>query len=292
MPRAKSNGIELEYDTFGDPSSPALLLIMGLGTQMTTWRPGLCRALADRGFRVIRYDNRDCGLSTCLDDTPLPDLAGLLSGDTAWVPYRMADMALDAMGLLDSLDIDAAHVVGASMGGMIAQQTAIDHPERVRSLCSVMSTTGDRSVGRPTPEGLEVLKAPRRAGASREEVIEESLLRAAVMASPGYPEPPEAVRERVAAAYDRAYRPQGFARQYTAVLASPDRTAELRSVTAPTLVIHGDSDPLVHRSGGEATAAVIPGAELLMIPGMGHDLPEQLWPTFVEAISRNTARAV
>ncbi len=170
MPRALSNGMELEYDTFGDPSRPTVLLIMGLGTQMTAWRPEFCRAVAERGFHVVRYDNRDCGLSTFLDDCPTPDIRAVLAGDTSTVPYLIADMARDAVGLLDALGVEAAHVVGASMGGMIAQQFAIDHPDRVLSLCSIMSTTGARSVGKATSEALAALTAPPPG--SREEAVE------------------------------------------------------------------------------------------------------------------------
>jgi pimeloyl-ACP methyl ester carboxylesterase len=289
MPRALSNGMELEYDTFGAPDRPALLLIMGLGTQMTAWHPRFCQALADRGFHVVRYDNRDCGLSTFLDGCPPPDIRAVLAGDTSTVPYGIADMARDAAGLLDALDIDAAHVVGASMGGMIAQQFAIDHPSRVRSLCSIMSTTGNRSVGRATPEAMAALAAPPPR--DRREAGERGVRSFSVIGSPGHPVPPEELRERAEAAYDRSPRTDGFARQYAAILASPDRTPHLRAVTAPALVVHGADDPLIDRSGGEATAAAIPGAELLVIPGMGHDLPEPLWPLLADAVTRNAARA-
>lgn len=289
MPRALSHGIELEYDTFGEPGRPALLLIMGLGMQMTAWRPEFCRALADRGFHVIRYDNRDSGLSTAFDGAPPPDIGAVLAGDTSTVPYRLADMARDAAGLLDALGVGAAHVVGVSLGGMIAQQLVIDRPDRVRSLCSIMSTTGDRSVGRATPEALALLAAPP--ARSREEAVARAVRSAAVLGSPAHPTPPGQVRERAAAAYDRAHRPEGVTRQYAALLASPDRTPHLRSVAVPTLVVHGADDPLVDRSGGEATAAAIPGAELLVVPGMGHDLPEPLWPLITDAVARTAARA-
>ncbi|WP_051716834.1 alpha/beta fold hydrolase [Streptomyces megasporus] len=289
MPRALSNGMELEYDTFGDPSRPTVLLIMGLGTQMTAWRPEFCRAVAERGFHVVRYDNRDCGLSTFLDDCPTPDIRAVLAGDTSTVPYLIADMARDAVGLLDALGVEAAHVVGASMGGMIAQQFAIDHPDRVLSLCSIMSTTGARSVGRATSEALAALTAPPPG--SREEAVERAVRSAAVIGSPAYPTPDEELRERAAAAYDRSHRPEGFVRQYAAILASPDRTPHLRAVTVPTLVVHGADDPLIDRDGGEATAAAVPDAELVVLPGMGHDLPEPLWPTIVDAVARNAARA-
>ena len=289
MPRALADGIELEYDTFGDPARPALLLIAGLGAQLTSWRPEFCRALADRGFHVIRYDNRDCGLSASFDGGPPPDIRAISAGDTSTAPYRIADLARDAAGLLDALGAGAAHVVGASMGGMIAQQLVIDHPDRVLSLCSIMSTTGDRSVGRATPGALAVLAAPQ--ARNREEAAERAVRAAAVIGSPAHPTPTGELRERAAAAYDRAHRPEGFRRQYAAILASPDRTPRLRAVTVPALVVHGADDPLVDSSGGEATAAAIPGAELMVIPGMGHDLPEPLWPVLLDAVVRNAARA-
>ncbi|MEU4096458.1 alpha/beta fold hydrolase [Streptomyces sp. NPDC026673] len=291
MPRVKSNGLELEYDTFGSPGDPALLLVMGLGAQMTLWRPEFCSALADRGFFVVRYDNRDAGLSTGLDGHPLPDIRAVLSGDTSGVPYLLADMAEDAVGLLDALDIRAAHVVGASMGGMIAQQLVIDHPDRVLSLCSIMSTTGDRSVGRASAEAIAAMPGSNGVPPTREAVIDEGVRRAAVIGSPDYPPAPEELRERVTAAYDRAYRPEGYMRQYAAILASPDRTPGLRSVAVPTVVVHGERDPLIDPSGGRATAAAVPGGELLLIPGMGHDLPEQVWPAILDAIARNATRA-
>lgn len=290
MPRAKSNGVELEYDTFGSPDDPALLLIMGLGAQMTLWRPEFCSALADRGFHVVRYDNRDAGLSTGLDGHPLPDIRAVLSGDSSSVPYLLADMADDAAGLLDALDIAAAHAVGASMGGMIAQQLVIDHPDRVLSLCSIMSTTGDRSVGRASAEAIAAMPASNGVPLTREAVIEEGVRRTAVLGSPAYPVSPEELRARLTEAYDRAYRPDGYVRQYAAILASPDRTPGLRSVAVPTVVVHGERDPLIDQSGGRATAAAVPGSELLLVPGMGHDLPEQVWPTVVDAIARNAAR--
>lgn len=291
MPRVKSNGLELEYDTFGSPGDPALLLVMGLGAQMTLWRPEFCSALADRGFFVVRYDNRDAGLSTGLDGHPLPDIRAVLSGDTSGVPYLLADMAEDAVGLLDALDIRAAHVVGASMGGMIAQQLVIDHPDRVLSLCSIMSTTGDRSVGRASAEAIAAMPGSNGVPLTREAVIDEGVRRAAVIGSPAYPPAPEELLERVTAAYDRAYRPEGYMRQYAAILASPDRTPGLRSVVVPTVVVHGERDPLIDPSGGRATAAAVPGGELLLIPGMGHDLPEQVWPAILDAIARNASRS-
>jgi len=291
MPRAEANGIELEYDTFGDPADPVLLLIMGLGTQMTAWDPRLCALLAERGFHVIRYDNRDAGLSTQFDQLPEPDVFAILGGDTSTAPYVLADLAADAVGLLDALGIERAHVVGVSMGGMIGQELAINHPERVLSLCSIMSTTGDHAVGQPSHEALAAILAPR--GADREQSIEGGV---SVLRVIGSPAPELAVTDewryqRTAAAYDRAYRPTGGARQFAAIVASPDRTQGLGKLAIPVLVMHGDQDQLVNLSGGEATAAAVPGAELIVFPGLGHDLPEPLWPAFAEAIASTAAKA-
>jgi pimeloyl-ACP methyl ester carboxylesterase len=290
MPRAEANGIELEYDTFGDPADPALLLIMGLGTQMTAWDPRFCGLLAERGYHVIRYDNRDIGLSTQFDRLPEPDLLAILAGDTSTAPYLLADLAADAVGLLDALDIERAHVVGVSMGGMIAQELAVKYPERVLSLCSFMSTTGDPVVGQPSQEALAVLLSPR--GVDREQAIERGVhvLRVIGSSTPEYAVTDEWRRERTVAAYDRAYRPEGGTRQLAAIAASPDRTPGLGSLAMPVLVMHGDQDPLVDVSGGRATAAAIPGSELIIFPGLGHDLPQPLWPAFVEAIARNAAK--
>jgi pimeloyl-ACP methyl ester carboxylesterase len=289
MPRAKSNGLELEYETFGDRSNnPALVLVMGLGAQMIAWDAGFCRALAGEGFHVIRFDNRDIGLSTYLDEVAAPDLRAVLAGDHTAVPYLLGDMADDIVGLLDTLGIAKAHVVGASMGGMIAQQFAIDHPDRLLSLCSIMSTTGDPTVGQSTPEALAALMSPP--AACREQALAQGVAAYRVLGSPGFPVDNEELLAKVAMNYDRAYHPAGSQRQTAAILASPDRTEGLRGVTVPTLVIHGDADPLVNPSGGKATAAAVPGADLLLIPGMGHDLPSGAWPAIVEAIARNTRR--
>jgi pimeloyl-ACP methyl ester carboxylesterase len=225
---------------------------------MIAWDEELCERLVERGFFVIRYDNRDIGLSTKFDDGPQPDLTALLSGDGSSAPYLLADMADDAVGLLDALGIARAHIVGASMGGMIVQSIAIAHPERVLSVCSVMSTTGARDVGQPTPEAMGALLVPP--ADSREQAIEQSVAGSRVISSTGYPFDEERVRERAGAAYDRSYNPAGMGRQLAAILASPDRTEALGHVELPTVVIHGDIDPLVTLSGGQATAAAIPGA--------------------------------
>lgn len=287
MPRVQANGIELEYDTFGDPADPALVLVMGLRAQMIAWDEALCGQLAEQGFHVIRFDNRDSGLSTQLDHLPAPDLAAILSGDRATVPYTLTDMALDVVGLLDALGIDKVHLVGASMGGMIVQQCAIDHPERLLSLCSIMSTTGNPAVGKASPEALALLTRPP--ATTREEAVETSVAGWRVFGSPGGDE--EQVRARSAMAYDRAFRPAGGLRQYAAIVASPDRTPGLQGVRLPTLVVHGMADTLVDPSGGQATAAAIPDAELLLVDGMGHDLPPAIWPTLIRAIRRNADRA-
>jgi pimeloyl-ACP methyl ester carboxylesterase len=290
MPRAETNGVELEYDTFGDPADPPLLLIMGLNTQLIGWPVGFCELLAGRGFHVVRFDNRDIGLSTQFDDVPTPDLMAIMAGDKSAAPYLLEDMANDAAGLLDALGAQRAHIVGASMGGMIAQELVLGHPHRALSLCSIMSTTGDSSVGAPSAAALEVLLLPP--GADRDGAIARGIAVLSVISSPGYPPTEQWMRERAAEAFDRAYHPAGGARQLAAIVASPDRTAALHGVTVPTVVLHGEADQLVDVSGGKATAAAIPGAELILFPGLGHDLPEALWPAFVDAIARNAARAV
>lgn len=291
MPRAKANGIELEYDTFGDPADPALLLIMGLGSQMISWDPEFCALLAANGHHVIRFDNRDIGLSTEFDHLPEPDLFAILAGDLSSAPYAMADMAQDTVGLLDALGIGRAHVVGASMGGMIAQEVAIKYPERVLSLSSLMSNTGDGKNGLPSPEALMAITSPR--GANRAEAIERTVnvLRLIGSPAPEYAPTDEWRYARATEIYERSYRPAGGARQAAAIAASPDRTQALGSLRVPVLVMHGDRDPLVDVSGGHATAAAVPGAELIIIPGLGHDLPRPLWPTFVDAIVRNARKA-
>ena len=286
MPKAPANGVELEYDTFGDPGAPPLVLIMGLGTQMTAWPVPFCQAIADAGYHVIRFDNRDSGLSTILD-VPVPSFGALLSGDLSGVPYLMPDLANDVAGLLDALGIESAHIVGLSMGGMIAQQFAIDHPHRVRSLCSIMSTTGAHDVGQPAPEVITILLSP--AATTREEAVDHGQKMFEAIGSPKYPMPTSQLRALVGAAYDRSFTPEGSGRQLACIVASPDRTAALAAVSVPCAVIHGDSDKLVDVSGGRATAVAL-GVEPLIIPGAGHDLPEELWPTYVEAIVANARR--
>jgi pimeloyl-ACP methyl ester carboxylesterase len=286
VPQAKVNGIEIEYVTEGDPSDPALLLVMGLGAQLTTWPDGFVDGLHRRGFFVIRYDNRDSGLSTKFEG--LPDIAALFTGtDLSSVVYRIEDMAEDGAALLGALGVAKAHVVGASMGGMITQALVINHSEFFHSACSIMSTTGDRAVGAPTGEALTALLRP--VATNRDEAIQASVEGSLVIGSPGYPTDERILRERAAAAYDRSYCPEGTVRQLGAILGSPDRTPGLRGVDMPFLVVHGESDPLVTPSGGEATAAA--GSKLLTFPGMGHDLPEALWDTITDAIVANTELA-
>jgi pimeloyl-ACP methyl ester carboxylesterase len=266
---ARVGELELAYETFGDPGDPAVLLIMGLGAQMIFWPEELCEALAQTGRFVIRFDNRDAGRSTILDLSP-PNFLHVAAGE-AEAPYLLQHMADDAVGLLDHLAIERAHVVGASMGGMVAQRVAIDHPERVLTLASIMSTTGDPEVGRTTPEAMEVLMtAPPT---DRDGYIEGTVTARGVIGS----KPADEVRTRDLAgrSFDRGYHPDGTARQLAAIAASPDRGPELRQLAVPTVVIHGADDPLIGVSGGEATAAAIPGSELVVIEGMGHDMP--LW---------------
>ncbi|MBU2665067.1 alpha/beta fold hydrolase [Actinoplanes bogorensis] len=289
MPDVRANGIDVRYETLGEPGDPALLLVMGLGAQLVDWPAEFCAALASRGFHVVLFDNRDAGLSTAFDELPQPDPAAIFGGDQATVPYLLSDMAADAAGLLKELGIARAHVVGASMGGMIAQQLTIDHPGLVSSLCSIMSTTGDRTVGHPTPEAMAALMRPP--ATTREEILAGAIASSRVIGSPAYPASEEWLQERAAAKFERSFRPQGTQRQYAAILAAPDRTAALGGVTAPTLVIHGEADPLINVSGGRATAAAVPGSELIVIPGMGHDLPKPLWPQIIDAIVANTGRA-
>jgi pimeloyl-ACP methyl ester carboxylesterase len=292
MPRIATNGVELEYETFGVARAPAILLIMGLGAQMILWDEEFCEALAGRGYRVIRFDNRDVGLSTKLEDAGVPNMATALGavaqGQLPSAPYTLHDMADDTEGLLGALGIDAAHVVGASMGGMIAQTLAIRHPQRIRTLTSIMSTTGNPELPRATPAAMQVLMTP--APTHREGFIEHHVEVSKVIGSPGFPFNAERVRARGARVFDRGVSPAGIARQMVAILASGNRKPALASVRAPTLVIHGDADPLVPIAAGRDTAEAVPGAELLVIEGMGHDLPREAWPRLVDAITKHAGR--
>jgi pimeloyl-ACP methyl ester carboxylesterase len=287
MPTAHANGIDIEYLTHGNPSDPVLLLVMGLGAQLTAWPDGFVDQLAARGFYVIRYDNRDTGLSTKFEG--LPNIAALFSGDVSSASYSIEDMADDGVALLRELGVERAHVVGASMGGMIVQAMVIHHAERFLTACSVMSTTGDRSVGQPTGEALAALMRP--VATTRDEAIAGSIEASSIIGSPAYPTDEATLRERAGASYDRCFCPEGTARQLAAILSAVDRTQGLRGVHMPFLVIHGEADPLVTPSGGHATAAAVPGSKLLTIPGMGHDLPGELWGPIIDAVVANTALA-
>jgi pimeloyl-ACP methyl ester carboxylesterase len=281
--------VELCYETLGDPANPTLLLIMGLGAQMIYWPEPFCEALVGEGFHVVRFDNRDAGRSTILRHVRPPSAAALISRRLRDVAYTLEDMADDAAGLLDHLDVDAAHVVGASMGGMIAQTLAVRHPDRVLSLVSIMSTTGGRKVGRPQRRLIPLLLRP--VPRDPDGYVKRMMAGARLIGSKGFPQDPERLKTMLARAYDRGVHPSGTLRQLGAIVASGDRTPALASVRAPTLVIHGDADPLVTPSGGQATAAAIPGARLLTIEGMGHDLPRQVWARLVAAITTHARAA-
>ncbi len=285
------SGLEIAYTTFGSTSSPPLLLIMGLGGPSIWWHDELCNDLADRGFYVIRYDNRDVGWSTRIKDQWVHrhQVVGAFFGRPVRGAYTMADMADDAFGLLDHLGVDTAHVCGVSMGGMIAQTMAVAHPERVLSLVSIMSSTGRRTVGWQHPSLLPMLLG--RSGNSREAYIRQSARVWDQIGSPAYPEDPDEKARRAGETWDRGVSTVGTMRQMLAILTQPDRTSELRKLRIPALVIHGTADKMVHPSGGRATARAIPGAELEIVPGMGHDLPLALHPLFVDGIERTARRA-
>jgi pimeloyl-ACP methyl ester carboxylesterase len=285
-----STEIELCYQTFGDPGDEPMLMVMGLATQMTFWDPELCAMLARRGYYVIRFDNRDVGRSSRgKGRVTRRMLVRAFAGGRVRAPYSLHDLADDAFRLLDHLGITSAHLVGASMGGMIAQTMTLDQPSRVRSLTSIMSTTGKRSVGWAHPRLILPLLRPQVAG--REAYAESSVAVWHLIGSPGFPRHDERTRELAREAYDRGVSGSGALRQMLAILTQPSRSAALRDVAVPTLVVHGLADRLVHVSGGRATAAAIPGAELLLIDGMGHDLPPDLYTTLVDAICRTAARA-
>lgn len=281
--------VDIAYEQFGEPGLPPVLLVMGLGTQMLGWPDGFCAALAARGTHVIRFDNRDIGLSSHLTDVPAPDVAAALRGDTSSASYTLSDMAADTTGLLEALGLDSAHLVGASMGGMIVQTAAIEYPRRVRSLTSIMSSTGDRSVGQPTRRALAALMSPP--ASTRAEAIERTVSILRVIGSPAFDFDEAELRWRTGLAYDRAHDPVGVGRQFVAIAASGDRTASLRSVSVPALVVHGADDPLVDVSGGRAIARTIPGAELVVFDGMGHHLPRELWAEIARRIGELVQRA-
>jgi pimeloyl-ACP methyl ester carboxylesterase len=296
MPQARANGITLEYDVHGSASGEPTLLIMGLGAQMTRWPQAFVDMLAQRGLRVIRFDNRDVGLSEKIEAGGIPDLAkvigALMQGEKPDVPYLLDDMAADAVGLLDALEIGRAHIVGASLGGMVAQLVAADYPDRVLSLTSIMSTTGNRELPPARPEAIAVLnnRGPDPT-VDLDGYLAHAVNGARAIGSPGYPSDDTAVRERSLNDFKRAYYPPGFARQYAAAAASPDRRPKLAGITAPTVVIHGEGDPLVPVEGGHDTAENIPGAELRIVPGMGHDFPPQVFGVIADGIMRAVERS-
>ena len=276
-------GIDIAYQRLGNPDATVVLLIMGVAAQSIHWPDAFCHALVEGGLQVIRFDNRDSGLSTHLTDAPPPDLPAARAGDLSSASYTLSDMAADTVGLMDVLGFGKAHVVGASMGGAIAQTMAIEHPGRVRSLTSMMSTTGNTSVGQPSPDALrEVFGGPP--ATTRDQVIQQMLRAFRAVGSPGYPTDEKELAARAGRAYDRSYDPIGVARQAVATVASGDRTERLRHLDVPTLVIHGLADRMCDVSGGRATAEAIPGAELVLIEGMGHNLPPGLRSQVAERI--------
>ncbi|MBO0332682.1 alpha/beta fold hydrolase [Sneathiella sp. CAU 1612] len=279
MAKIISNNLSLEYETFGTPSDPAVILIAGLGFQLVDWPASFCEAIAAQNFHVIRFDNRDIGLSQKLDEKGLPDMAHIMqrvqAGEAPTVPYHLSDMAADVAGLMDGLKIDTAHMVGMSMGGMIAQLMAIFYPEKLHSLTSIMSSSGNRHLPPSTPAATSVLmSAP--ASQSIDDVVEFGLEVNDVIGSPGYRWNRDALKEHIRFCVTRSYSPAGYLRQYAAVMASNPRVSELPGVTAPTLVIHGKDDPLIPYAAGEDTARLIPGARLELVDGMGHDLSPAL----------------
>ncbi len=289
MTRIKANGIEIEYEAFGKKNDPALLLIMGLGAQLTLWPEALCEGLASHGFYVVRYDNRDVGLSTDFDKWGVPDIMEafmkLMKGDKVATPYLLDDLANDAISLLDALDIDRAHMVGASMGGMIAQILAAKFPQRTRSLVSIMSTSGRRDLPMGKPEAIAMLSAQPE-GPAREQLVAHAIKLRTVIGSPGFPSDPAEQRALVERNIDRRYYPAGAARQYLAVMASGDRVELLKTVKVPTLVLHGADDPLLPVDGGRDVASLVPGARIETFPGWGHDIPKEMVPKLVESISK------
>lgn len=288
MARAKANGIDIEYETAGRKGDPAMLLIMGLGAQLTIWPDAFCGGLAAKGFYVVRFDNRDTGLSTDFGAWGVPNIADALGkamkGEKVEAPYLLKDMAADAIGLLDALGLDKAHVVGASMGGMIAQLVAALWPKRTRSLVSIMSTSGRPGLPPGKPEALAMLTAQPE-GPAREQLVQHGMKLRRTIAGPGYPMPEAELRAFVEKNVDRRWYPEGAARQYLSVIASGDRVELLKTVKAPTLVLHGEDDPLLPVECGRDVARLVPGAEIRTYPGWGHDFPGGMIPTLVDRIA-------
>ena len=286
MPNVTSNGIQIEYDTFGDISSPVLLLIMGGGSQMIYWEVEFCELLAKKGLYVIRFDNRDVGLSTKFEDAGIPDIMAAMKGESISPAYTLEDMADDAVGLLDALGIEKAHICGASVGGMIAQVVSYRYSERVLSLISIMSSTGNPELPQIEPDILaEVYKTVPD---EREAYIEHYVNMWRKLWSPGFPFEENRLRALMAESYDRSYYPQGMTRQSAAVIAHGYQKKSIASIKAPTLVIHGNKDPFMSLEGGKETAQLIQGAKILIIDGMGHDMPKEAWPAMIDAISNHT----
>lgn len=292
MTKIKANNIEIEYDTFGDPSGNPLLLVMGLGTQMIAWVPEFCELLVKKGFYVIRFDNRDVGLSTKFGDLGIPNVMNVInkarSGEKIVPPYTLEDMADDAVGLLDALNVEKANICGASMGSMISQVIAYRHPSRVLSLVSIMGSTGNPELPEPKPEAMQVLMVPMPS--KREKYIKESIKRGKIIYG-SFPYDEEVRKKLAEQAYDRCYYPEGQTRQLVAILANGDRRKKLKDIKVPTLVIHGKDDPLVPMEGGIDTSKNIPGAKLLLIEKMGHSLPPEVWNQVIGAIVENATKA-
>ena len=286
MSSVRANGIQIEYESFGSESDPVIVLIMGLGMQLIAWPDPFCQKLAAAGFRVVRFDNRDIGLSTYFDDRGVPNMVWQFIkariGLRVRNAYDLNDMAADTIGLMDALQVRDAHVVGASMGGMIAQQVAAKYPARVRSLVSIMSTSGDRRLPPATREAQRALFARPANPHDPNSVVEHSMKIWGVIGSPGFPTAPDELRARTQRSVARSYHPQGVARQLVGILASGDRSSDLATIRKPALVIHGDCDPLVRPACGEDTAKKIPGAKLKIIKGMGHDMAA--WPVLADEI--------
>ena len=295
MASIKANNIQIEYERAGDPDAETILLIMGLGAQLIQWPDELVDLLVARGFQVIRFDNRDIGLSSRFDDQKAPNLMQLMMDNVAGkkinVPYNLSDMADDAVALLDALGIKKAHIVGASMGGMIAQLAAVNHKDHVLSLTSIMSTTGNPDLPQATPEAMEALLAPVDDPNNLEEAVKRGIHVWKTIGSPGFPRDEADLLAYVKRTVKRCYYPDGTARQMAAIVADGDRRERLKTITAPTIVLHGEADPLVPIAGGEDTASAIPGAQLRRVKGMGHDVPPALYETYADAICEAAARA-
>jgi pimeloyl-ACP methyl ester carboxylesterase len=295
MPHVKANGLDIYYESHGPESAEPILLIMGLGAQMSRWSPELIGKLTAAGHRVIAFDNRDVGLTEKLDAAGAPDISAVIKalgeGQRPPVAYTLDEMAADAAGLLDALGIERAHIVGASMGGMIAQLVAADHPHKTLSLTSIMSSTGNPNLPRATPEAMARLNTPAPdPNKDLEGFLASAVEGAKVMAS-RYPPDEAAVRAQSLSDFKRSYYPVGFQRQYAGIMASPDRRPKLKTITAPTVVIHGDADPLVPLAGGRDTAENIPGAELIVVPGVGHEMPAAVLDVFVDGILSAVAKS-